>query len=85
MKFKYDWQKEDLIKTYEYDDNTGKYYKRVGDLEIQIDSWNNKVHILNAFNHYIEFNIEELKSLDSLFSYDFIYDYNNEIENEITT
>lgn len=74
MKFKYSWQFEDVIKDFDYNDATGKYYKIVKNIEIQIDIWNKKIHLMSAYNQFIEFDIDELVILKSLLCNDFEYE-----------
>lgn len=76
MYIKYEWELKEInnkLKS-EFDDNIGKYIIKGDKIEIHIDSWNNKVHILNPYNHWFELSIEDYKILSQLFKYGVVFD-----------
>lgn len=43
---KIDWLfKDEILKLLDFNDDTGKYEKEIGDFRIEINSWNNKLFI----------------------------------------
>lgn len=84
MHIKYDWELNELNKKLksEFDDNIGKYIIKGDKVEIHIDSWNNKVHIMNPYNQFFELSIEDYKILSQLFKYDVEFDEFDDIITE---
>lgn len=55
---------DEITKLLDFNDETGKYEKQIGDYSIEINSWNNKLHIRRkGENCIVDVPIEFIKTI----------------------
>lgn len=55
---------DEITKLLDFNDETGKYEKQIGDYSIEINSWNNKLHIRRKWeNCIVDVPIEFIKTI----------------------